>query len=126
LTLVIDASAAGRLLFDSALDSALEGNSDLIAPDLIIAELLNARWKIARTGGFTPNVSSIIDFLGRVRILPSLPYAASAADLSERLNHPIYDCLYVAIAQQENVKLLTHDAHLARKLRSHKLGAVLA
>jgi predicted nucleic acid-binding protein len=126
LTLVIDASAAGQLLFTSRLDAALEGNSELIAPDLIVAELLNARWKIARAGGLAPTVSSIVDFLGRIRILPSLPYAPLAAELSERLNHPIYDCLYVAIARQESVKLLTHDAHLMRKLRSHKLGAVLA
>ena len=125
MTLVIDASAAGGLLFNTKLDAVFEGDGEFIAPDLIILELLNARWKIVRAGGLAPSVTSILDFLRRVRILPSLSYATTAAELSERLNHPIYDCLYVAIARQENLKLLTQDAHLARKLRAHKLGSVL-
>lgn len=126
MTLVIDASAAGGLLFYGRWDAVLENSSDLVVPDLIIAELLNARWKIARSGGNVPGVSSILGFVGRVRILPSLPYASVAVELSERLNHPVYDCLYVALAQQENAKLLTSDAHLVRKLRAHKLSTVLA
>ncbi|HVA28523.1 MAG TPA: type II toxin-antitoxin system VapC family toxin [Candidatus Baltobacteraceae bacterium] len=126
MTLVIDASAAYGLLLGNQWDAVLENNSELVAPDLIVAELLNTRWKIARSGGLTPGLESILDFLGRVRIMPSLPYAAVAAELSERLKHPVYDCVYVALARQENVKLLTSDAHLARKLRSHKLSAVLA
>jgi predicted nucleic acid-binding protein len=126
VTLVIDASAAGGLLFYGRWDDALESSSDLVAPDLIIAELLNARWKIARSGGNVPGVSSILGFVGRLRIEPSLPYASVAAELSQRLNHPIYDCLYVALAQQESARLLTSDAHLVRKLRAHKLSSVLA
>jgi predicted nucleic acid-binding protein len=126
LTLVVDASAAGALLFYGRWDDVLENNSDLVAPDLIVAELLNARWKITRSGGKTPGVDSILGFVKRVRILPSLPYAAVAAELSERLHHPIYDCLYVALARQESAKLLTSDTRLVRMLRAHKLGAVLA
>jgi predicted nucleic acid-binding protein len=106
-------------------DATLEYNSELIAPDLIVAELLNARWKASRAGHRAPESTSILDFLARVRIMPSMPYARNAAQLSERLGHPVYDCFYVVIAQQENVKLLTSDAHLGRKLRAHKLGSVL-
>jgi predicted nucleic acid-binding protein len=126
LTLVIDASAAYGLLMTDAWDSTLERNSDLIAPDLIVAELLNARRKAARSSRPAPESASILEFLARVRIMPSLPYASNAARLSERLGHPIYDCFYVAIAQQENAKLLTYDTHLGRKLRAHKLGSTLA
>ena len=46
--------------------------------------------------------------------------------MSETLDHPLYDCFYVTIAQQENIKFLTNDARLARKLRLNKLGSVLA
>jgi predicted nucleic acid-binding protein len=126
LTLVVDASAAGDLLFHDRWDAVIESNSELIAPDLIVAEIFNARSKIGRSGGRVPAVETILNFLTRVRIVPSLPYAPAAVQLSERLAHPIYDCLYVALARQENLKLLTADAHLARKLRSHKLGTVLA
>jgi predicted nucleic acid-binding protein len=126
VTLVIDASAAYGLLLGTQRDALLESDGDLIAPDLIVAELLNTRWKMARAGGTAPAVESVLEFLTNVRVMPSLPYAVTAAQLSIRINHPVYDCLYVAIAQQENMKLLTHDAHLARKLRAHKLGSVLA
>jgi predicted nucleic acid-binding protein len=126
MTLVIDASAAYGLFLGTQRDTFLESDGDLIAPDLIVAELLNARWKMARTGRAAPAVESMLDFLARIRIMPSLSYAATAAQLSIRMNHPIYDCLYVAIAQQESMKLLTSDAQLARKLRLHKLGAILA
>jgi predicted nucleic acid-binding protein len=126
MTLVIDASAAYGLLLGNQGDALLENDGDLIAPDLIVAELLNTRWKMARAGAPAPAVESVLEFLTHVRVKPSLPYAATAAQLSIRMNHPVYDCFYVATAQQENMKLLTSDAHLARKLRSHKLGAVLA
>jgi hypothetical protein len=33
--------------------------------------------------------------LDRLRIIPSLPYAADAVRLAERLNHPMYAFLYV-------------------------------
>jgi predicted nucleic acid-binding protein len=125
MSLVIDASAAYRLLLRDPLDSIIESNSELIAPDLIVPELLNARWVSARRGARTPEVDSILTFLDQVRIVPSLPFASLAARLSERLGHPIYDCLYVAVARQENIRLLTADLHLERKLRSHKLEAVL-
>jgi predicted nucleic acid-binding protein len=125
MTLVIDASAAYRLLLRDPLDSTIEGNGELIAPDLIVPELLNACWASARKGAQTPLVESILTFLGQLRIVPCLPFAPLAARLSERLDHPIYDCLYVAVARQENVKLLTVDLHLTRKLRAHKLGSVL-
>jgi predicted nucleic acid-binding protein len=125
VTLVVDASAAYGFLISDRWDAILEHGNELIAPDLIVAELLNARWKALRAGHLAPEPDAIFEFLARVRIMPSLPHAASAVRLSERLGHPIYDCFYVAIAQQANVKLLTSDAHLTRKLRSHKLGSVL-
>ncbi len=124
--LVIDASAAFRLLLGNRLDPTIERNSELLAPDLIVSELLNAHWKTSRSGGLSPSASAVVGFLKRIQIVPSLEYAPGAVQLSEQLDHPIYDCVYVAIARQKHLKLLTSDARLERKLRAHKLGAVLA
>jgi predicted nucleic acid-binding protein len=41
------------------------------------------------------------------------------------LDHPVYDCVYVAAAQHEQAKLLTVDKKLAQKLRTHKLSSLL-
>jgi len=124
--IAIDASAAYESLIDGRSDSVLNMTSELVAPDIIVGELLNARWKSARSHLPTPSVDAILGFLKRVRIVPSLTYAIEAAELAERLNHPVYDCLYIAVARRETLKLLTIDAHLTRKLRTHKLGSLLA
>jgi predicted nucleic acid-binding protein len=126
MTLVIDASAAFEVLLRARADTVLEENSELVAPDLIVAELFNARWKNVRSGVLAPSDDSILEFLARIQIMPSLPYASGAARMSERLDHPIYDCFYVTVAQQENIRFLTSDARLVRKLRLNKLGSVLA
>lgn len=125
MTLVVDAAAAYGLLMSGGRDALLEENSELAAPDLIVSELLNACWKMTRVGKTAPTLESALAFLTRIRIAPSLPFATMAARLSNRMDHPVYDCLYVAMAQQENLKLLTLDSRLSRKMRSHKLGALL-
>jgi predicted nucleic acid-binding protein len=126
VTLVLDASAAYGFLVSKRWDEAVRNAHELVAPDLIVAEVLNARWKVARSEGVAPDVDPTLEFLTRLRIMPSLPYAPDALRLAERLEHPIYDCLYVALAQAEHAKLLTADAHLVRKLREHQLTALLA
>jgi predicted nucleic acid-binding protein len=123
--LVIDASAAYDLLTEGRCAQHILGAEELISPDLIVAELLNARWKVARSREAVPQLDTVLEFLDRLRIIPSLPYAADAARLAERLNHPVYGCLYVAAAQHERAKLLTLDSRLSRKLRSSALARIL-
>ena len=103
----------------------MAGADELIAPDLIVPELLNARWKVTQSGGSAPKLERVIAFLERLRLLPSLAYAREAAILAQSLGHPVYDCLYVAIAQRERATLLTLDERIARKLRAAKLARIL-
>jgi predicted nucleic acid-binding protein len=103
----------------------LATTTDLVAPDIIVSELLNSHWKSERARLAAPTIDAILAFLKRVRVMPSLPYAIEAAELAERMNHPVYDCFYVAVARRETLKLLTIDAHLTRKMRTHKLGSLL-
>lgn len=126
MKLALDASAAFRLLLNDRLDSAIPDAVEFFAPDLILAELLNARWKLTRSGERAPSVDAITGLVVRMRLVPSATYAADAARLAERIDHPIYDCLYVAAAQHERTKLLTIDARLTKKLRAHKLASLLA
>ncbi|MGA2395639.1 MAG: type II toxin-antitoxin system VapC family toxin [Candidatus Lustribacter sp.] len=124
--IAIDASAAYESLLSERADAVLESTQQLVAPDIIVGELLNARWKSVRSHVPAPSVDAILGFLKRVRVVPCLAYATEAAELAERLNHPVYDCFYIAVARRETLKLLTIDAHLTRKLRTHKLGSLLA
>ena len=124
--IAIDASAAYQSLLGARSDKVLESTSGLVAPDIIVGELLNSRWKNVRSKLAAPSLDAILSFLKRVRIVPSLPYAIEAAELAERMNHPVYDCFYVALARRETLKLLTIDEHLTRKMRAHKFGSLLA
>jgi predicted nucleic acid-binding protein len=91
---------------------------ELAAPDLVIPETLNSFWKLRRAGRSIPALAVLLSALDHIRIVPSRAHAARAAELAERLHHPIYDCLYLALAEAEGDVLLTADAAFERKIRA--------
>ena len=48
-----------------------------------------------------------------------------ALDLSLLLNHPAYDCFYLALAEQLEIRLVTADTRLINKLAHHPALAAL-
>jgi predicted nucleic acid-binding protein len=121
--LVIDASVALKWFLDeegSAQAAALPTRGDtLIAPDLIVPEVCNAAWKIVRRGLMHPEqqaaavtrLPEILDVL-----VPTAPLAPRAAALSLLLDHPAYDCFYLALAEQRGATLITADRRLIQRL----------
>jgi predicted nucleic acid-binding protein len=47
---------------------------------------------------------------------------APALALAEAMNHPIYDCIYLALALREDCGLATADVRFARKLIANGHG----
>jgi predicted nucleic acid-binding protein len=47
------------------------------------------------------------------------PLLMRAADISSQMRIGVDDCLYVALAEQENCELVTGDDKLLKKLRNH-------
>ena len=45
--------------------------------------------------------------------------AAAAARLAVDLDHPVYDCFYLALAVQEQYPVVTADARFHEKVRGH-------
>jgi predicted nucleic acid-binding protein len=117
---IVDASALIASFGDRSVARTLRG-SDLAAPDLLVPETLNAFWKIARLGGSAPERALVLALLDQIRIVPSRANAARAAELAEQLDHPVYDCLYLALAESEADVLVTADAAFAAKLRNRTL-----
>jgi predicted nucleic acid-binding protein len=117
---IIDASAFVAALGTHASTNSLD-TSDLSAPDLIVPETLNAFWRLSRAGMAVPERMVVLEFLDRIRIQPSRPYAPRAAELAEEFDHPVYDCFYLAVAEAEDDNLFTADARLARKLGKSRL-----
>jgi len=120
VTLVVDASIAVKWVLpesDSERAAALrETEPDLIAPVLLVAEVGNAVWKRARLGELTAQdaidaVATAIGIIGALHPLEGL--AARAMKIATMLDHPIYDCFYLALAERENIPLMTADRRLS-------------
>jgi predicted nucleic acid-binding protein len=54
------------------------------------------------------------------RLIPLEDIAAAALNLAADLKHPIYDCLYLALAARERCALVTADSTLVAKAKRAK------
>jgi predicted nucleic acid-binding protein len=99
--------------------------TDILAPDLIVAEMLNARWKILRSGAAAPSLDTVLGFFDRIRLVASIAYAADAARFAQLLDHPVYDCLYAVVAKREGARLITADRRFAAKLKAEAIDVVM-
>lgn len=123
MTLVVDASVALKW-FVAEPDSAtaldvLASDEMLIAPDLLVAELCNAAWRMWRKQEMTLDQVKIIAggaSLAFAETAPSEALAAKAVDIAIRLDHPVYDCLYLALADLHDARLVTADRRLVSRV----------
>jgi len=127
--MVVDASIAIKWMIDES-DSdlaarLLDDGHDFLAPEPIIAELISAAWKHRRRGGigdaqFDDIVIRITQ--GPIAYRPLRPLALRAAALARELDHPIDDCLYLALAAAEDAPLITADRRLVDAVRGTSLA----
>jgi predicted nucleic acid-binding protein len=90
-----------------------------LAPDLVLVELLNTAWKSLRMGAITSEQFQVLAHRAAEpfsRLFPFTALLARAGHWCRELDHPAYDCLYVALAEQERATLITADQRLLRKL----------
>jgi len=86
-----------------------------IAPDFASIECASALWKKRRYEGYDPTHLSEAFRLLRlidIAVVESAPLLDNALELALSLDHPVYDCIYLALAIQEDVPLVTADARL--------------
>jgi predicted nucleic acid-binding protein len=88
----------------------------MIAPALLWTECANGLWRLART---VPTLDANHAF-GVVSAVPveaveiGLGLQARALRLGCLLDHPIYDCLYLALALDRSAALATADRRIIR------------
>ena len=114
MSVVIDASVALKWVLDEAgreaADALLE--EELIAPSLWLLEAANALWRRTQRGEISGDEAR-----ERLAELFNAPVTTAtieddlpaAADLANVLGHPVYDCLYLAMAIRENTYVVTAD-----------------
>jgi predicted nucleic acid-binding protein len=114
-TVVCDASVLFKLLVaeeDSERARALASSCQLSAPELVIAEIGNALWSRARSGSFNFAAADLLieSFLRLpLDVRPLGPLIGRALAIADVLDHPVYDCVYLALAETLAVPLVTAD-----------------
>jgi predicted nucleic acid-binding protein len=124
---VIDASVAVKWLVTEAFSEQaahlLDAELTRIAPELLYPEAANALWAMSRRGDFGKD-----DFADAINVLKTAPIATpvsmrqlapSAGRLAVDLDHPVYDCFYLALAVQEQYPVVTADQRFHDTVRAH-------
>lgn len=126
---VLDASVALKWVLpepDSANAASLRqgflsGTHELIAPDSFPIEVAHALAKAERRGMILasegwPKLADV--FTSMPDLHPYLPLLPRAFAIASRARIGVYDCLNVALAEQEGCELVTADARMMNSLRN--------
>lgn len=97
-----------------------QGIHELLAPDVFPVEIAHALTRAERQARITP-VQGAKLLTNMLNHLPSqhpyLPLLPRAYAISSAVRIGVYDCLYVALAEQEGCELITSDDKLLRNLQ---------
>jgi predicted nucleic acid-binding protein len=125
MSCVIDASVALKWFVEEADSLTARGlvasGELLIAPDLVVAEACNAAWRLARRGEILPGQAGIIaaDLPGAfAELVPLSQLSVAATAIAQALDHPVYDCFYLALAVARDTVVVTADERLIGRLRA--------
>lgn len=128
---VFDASVVVKWLVtdDRLAPSALAARKryGAVAPRLVQVEVANALWKYVRIGAVPVDAAiegvavldDVMDLTADERLLER------AQRLSSSVDHPIYDCLYLVLARDGDIPLVTADRKLAEKSSALGIETVL-
>ena len=120
---VLDASVAVKWVLpedDSPLaetlrDRIIAGDIDAVAPDTFPVEIAHALTRAERRGTIPVGQASLgvrLILLDGPNVQPYLPLLPRAVELSSQKRIGVYDCLYVALAEELDCELITADAKL--------------
>ena len=118
MTIVIDSSVALKWVLDETGSEAAITLKDevLIAPVFWLAEAANALWRHARLGQITADQAlERYDQLTEapVAAVPIEPHIRQALVLAVEIGHPLYDCLYLALALRHGTEVVTANRRFA-------------
>ncbi|MEC4591254.1 MULTISPECIES: type II toxin-antitoxin system VapC family toxin [Nitrospirillum] len=126
---IIDASVALKWVWmeaDSEAAAALLDGRPLAAPALWLTEAANALWKLAQRQALSADeAEDRLAFLiqAPVRLIDTSPLLPAALRIAQTLQHPLYDCLYLAAALHLSAKVVTADRRFHRAASAHPIYA---
>ena len=126
---VVDTSVAVKWFVAEELEMearALIGTA-LCAPDLLMAEISNAAWKKWRRGEIVEDQARLAQGLvaSLVELIPSRALAERALQIALSLDHPVYDCFYLALCEATERQMITADRRLVMRCAGTKFEQFL-
>jgi predicted nucleic acid-binding protein len=128
---VVDASVCAKWLFEedhrSEALSLIASGDRLLAPDLLPAEIGSIIWKKCVRGQATASQAQAALSTFRnapVRLTAATSLSRSALMIALGLRHSFYDCLYLALAREERVRMVTADRRLHDKVERSELAGL--
>jgi predicted nucleic acid-binding protein len=129
---VVDASVAAKWLLPAAGEGLLDQANrlvalhvrrelQLLAPDLIEAELGNVLWKAVRRNRISQAEAetSLRNFAAlAIQVIPTSDLLNQALQIAVACDRSFYDSLYVALALSTETELITADERLVNALGS--------
>ena len=123
MTWVVDASVAIKWVIPEVLSEAADrlraGDDEMLAPDMLLVEVANALWKKMANREISPQEAdrafALLSESG-IDLRPTTPLLPRATQVARRLHHPVYDCLYLALAEREHATFVTADRRLLRRV----------
>jgi predicted nucleic acid-binding protein len=121
--IVIDASIAVKWVVQEEGTTealALRGGNKLIAPDLLVSECADVLWKKVIRGELERQEAMLAARLlsaADIELLGTRGLLETAARLAIQLNHPAYDCTYLALAIGQDCRFVTADERFIRKVQ---------
>jgi predicted nucleic acid-binding protein len=129
MPVVVDANVAIKWIVSEDLEaearSLLANEEQFEAPDFFLAEIANVVWLKRRRGEIEPDEAEAgLRFIRRqiATLHSSDTLYERAFSLALRLDHPAYDCFYLACAEAADNTLVTTDRALFRVAVRHGLG----
>lgn len=122
---VVDASVIAAAMFHEphadAAQRILTGDDELHAPDLVGPEFGNVIWKRLRQEQIDLEEANLVlnAFVGLpLHITPSSALLESAFAIAAATDRTVYDCMYIALALQNECAVITTDTRLVNALKS--------
>ena|SRR5215475_13444549 len=122
MTWVVDASVAIKWVIPEVLseeaDRVRAGDDEMLAPDMLLVEVANALWRKMANREISPHEADRAFALlieSGIDLRPTAPLLPRAMQVARRLHHPVYDCVYLALAEREDAAFVTADRRLLRR-----------
>lgn len=106
----------------------LEQDYEIIAPDFILIEVANILWKKNRkneipTEDLYETYDALYSSIHQYRSV--FPIYTRILELSYELDHPVYDCVYLALAEQEQSIVVTADQRFCTSVKNSKYNHLI-